>query len=127
MAPLNTEPTYSTPATRFGTCSWKYDSWRGIGYSGVPKPDYLAGQHADKLTDRVVVRLHGPDREAMDERSGKDWSRIVEARDSEIAALAGMLRDLRKPNRKTWVFVNNHYEGCAPLTIRRIQEKMQGG
>ena len=41
----------------------------------------------------------------MDERSGKDWSKIVDARDGEIAALAGMLCDLRKPRRKTYVFV----------------------
>jgi hypothetical protein len=42
----------------------------------------------------------------------------------KIAALAGMFRDLRKPQRNTWVFVNNHFEGCAPLTIKRIQERL---
>ena len=41
----------------------------------------MYGQHAEKLSDRPVIRLHGPDREAMDERAGKDWSRIVEPRD----------------------------------------------
>ena len=60
----------------------------------------------------------------MDERSGKDWSKIVDARDGEIAALAGMLQDLRTPRRKIWVFVNNHFEGCAPLTIKRIRERL---
>ncbi len=25
-----------------GTCSWKYDSWRGLVYSDVPRPNYLA-------------------------------------------------------------------------------------
>ena len=71
-----------------------------------------------------MIRLHGPDRETMNERSGKDWSKIVEARDGEIAALAGMLQDLRKPQRKVWTFVNNHFEGCAPLTIKRIRERL---
>ncbi|NLC82142.1 MAG: hypothetical protein GX748_13260 [Lentisphaerae bacterium] len=47
-----------------------------------------------------MIRLHGPDRETMDERSGKDWSKSVDACDGEIAALAGMLQDLRKPQRK---------------------------
>ena len=84
----------------------------------------VCGQHADKLTDRVVIRLHGLDRETMDERSGKDWSKIIDARDGEIAALAGMLQDLRKPQRKVWTFVNNHFEGCAPLTIKRIRERL---
>ncbi len=29
-------------ALRIGTCSWKYDSWRRIVYSGKPKINYLA-------------------------------------------------------------------------------------
>ena len=30
------------PILKFGTCSWKYDSWRGIVYSDAPKLNYLA-------------------------------------------------------------------------------------
>lgn len=30
------------PILKFGTCSWKYDSWRGIVYSNAPKLNYLA-------------------------------------------------------------------------------------
>ncbi len=26
---------------RIGTCSWKYDSWRGLVYSNEPKINYL--------------------------------------------------------------------------------------
>jgi len=29
------------PILKFGTCSWKYDSWRGIIYSGSPEINYL--------------------------------------------------------------------------------------
>jgi hypothetical protein len=68
---------------------------------------------AVNLPDQVVIRLHGPDREKMDERAGKDWSKIVEARDGEIAALAGMLCDLRNQGRKAWLFVNNHYYAAS--------------
>jgi hypothetical protein len=32
----------------------------------------IPGAGSSKLTDRVVIRLHGPDREVMDERAGKD-------------------------------------------------------
>jgi len=31
-----------------------------------------------------------------------------------------MLLDLRK----TWIFVNNDFQGCAPLTIKRIRERL---
>ena len=90
----------------------------------MPPVYRVYGQFADQMTDRVVIRLHGPDREGMDQRSGKDWSKIVEARDGEIHALARMLCDLRERKRKVWTFVNNHYEGCAPLTIKRIRERI---
>ena len=59
----------------------------------------------------------------MDQRAGKDWSKIVEARDDEFHALGRILCDLRERKRKVWTFVNNHYEGCAPLTIKRIRER----
>ena len=90
----------------------------------MPPVYRVYGQHADKLTDRAVIRLHGPDREAMDERAGKDWSHIVEPHDGEINALGVMLGDLRKRGKKSWIFANNHYEGCAPLTIQRIRERL---
>ena len=67
----------------------------------------MYGQHAEKQADRAVIRLHGPDREAMDERAGKDWSRIVEPRDGELSALAVVLGDLRRRGKKAWMFVNN--------------------
>ena len=89
-----------------------------------PLAQRVYGQYADKLTGRAVIRLHGPDREAMDERSGKDWSRIVDPRDGEVNALAVVVRDLQKRGKKAWVFANNHYEGCAPLTIERIRGRM---
>lgn len=84
----------------------------------------MYGQHADELTGRAVIRLHGPDREAMDERSGKDWSRIVDPRDGEVNDLAGVVRYLQQRGKKAWMFANNHFEGCAPLTIERIRERM---
>ena len=81
-------------------------------------------EYADQLTGNVVIRLHGPDREGMEERTGKDWSKIIEPRDADLDAVAGMLADLAVRRRTVWAFVNNHYEGCAPLTIKRIQERL---
>jgi uncharacterized protein YecE (DUF72 family) len=84
----------------------------------------LYDKYADQLMDNVVIRLHGPDREGMEEKTGKDWSKIIEARDAELDALAGMLRDLKVRRRSVSVFVNNHFEGCAPLTIERIMGRL---
>ncbi len=90
----------------------------------MPPVYRIYGQFADQMTERVVIRLHGPDRKDMDKRAGKNWSSIVEARDGELNALVRMLYDLKQSQRKVWTFVNNHYEGCAPLTIKRIQERL---
>jgi hypothetical protein len=38
-------------------------------------------QFREKLADPVVTRLHGPDRKAMEERTGEIWDKIIEPRD----------------------------------------------
>jgi uncharacterized protein YecE (DUF72 family) len=84
----------------------------------------LYRQYADLLTDTVVIRLHGPDREGMEDRAGKDWSKLIESRDADLDALAEMVKDLQARKRQVFVFANNHYEGSAPVTIRRIEERI---
>jgi len=59
----------------------------------------------------------------MEECTDKDWSKILEPRDADLDALKGMLGDLAVKRINTWLFVNNHFEGCAPLTIERIKER----
>lgn len=79
---------------------------------------------AGQLTDTVVIRLHGPDREGMEDRTGGDWSRIVQPRDADLDALAMMLKGLRARRRTVWLLVNNHFEGSAPVTIERLESRM---
>ena len=80
--------------------------------------------HAEHLTNTSVIRLHGPDRKGIESRSKKDWSNIIEPKDDELDRLATLLTTRATLKQKTWLFVNNHYEGCAPLTIKRLQERM---
>lgn len=75
----------------------------------------------DLLADSTVVRLHGPDRQGMEERSGLAWNRIIEPRDGELAAIGRMVRDLLFRGIDVFLNVNNHYEGSAPLTIERLR------
>ena len=86
----------------------------------MPSIFEVYGKHADLLGDTVVIRLHGPDREGMEERTAGDWSKIIEPRDADLEALAAMVKDLRVRRRTIWLLVNNHFEGCAPLTIQRV-------
>ena len=91
------------------------------------KAEEVYPKFAELLTDDCVVRLHGPDWEGIEKRVGKDWSKIVEPRDADLAALIAPLKDLLIKRKNTWVFVNNHFEGCAPKTIERLKEMMKEG
>lgn len=68
----------------------------------------------------AVIRLHGPDRKGMEEKSGGDWSKIIDAKDDEIPKIVEMISDLLNREVDIYLNVNNHYEGCAPLTIKKI-------
>lgn len=74
------------------------------------------------LTGTTVIRLHGATRGEIEQKSGGNWNRILEPKDEELVQITRMIRDLLKQNLKVYVNVNNHYEGSAPLTIRRLQK-----
>lgn len=104
---------------------------RGLGHVWeqgyyLPPVAEVYPKFAELLTDDCVVRLHGPDWEGMEKRVGQDWSRIVEPRDADLAALIAPLKDMLAKRKHAWVFVNNHFEGCAPKTVERVRERMEG-
>lgn len=69
----------------------------------------------------TVIRLHGPDRQGMEERSGGEWNRIVEARDEELERISELVRAFLSRGTDVFLNVNNHYEGSAPLSIEKIR------
>lgn len=69
-----------------------------------------------------IIRLHGPDRSGIEKLSGKEWNRIIVNRDEELNELIKMLKVLSVSEKDIYLNVNNHYEGCAPLTIAKIQK-----
>ena len=56
------------PGINIGTCSWKYESWRGLVYSDKPRINYLA-EYAQKYdtveVDQWFWSLHGPDKVSL--------------------------------------------------------------
>jgi len=81
-------------------------------------------KHRERIRNAVVIRLHGPDRKGIEEKTNSDWSQIVSPKDEDIKSLVNMLSDLESRNMESFVFVNNHFEGSAPRTITRIQESL---
>jgi len=82
-------------------------------------------KHREQIRNAVVIRLHGPDRKGIEEKTGSDWSQIVSPRDEDIQSLAGMLSDLKSGNVEFFVFGNNPFEGSARRTIVRIEESLR--
>ena len=79
------------------------------------------GEFGDMLTGGTVIRLMGGDRQAIEEATGKEWNRLVEPKDDQLAAVADMAKDIARRGIDLTINVNNHYEGSAPLTIERLE------
>ena len=93
---------------------------------GYYMPDIFSLYHRFKeyIKGSVVIRLHGPQRQEMEKATGKKWNHIVVNKDDEINSLIGMLDDLKQRGIDVFVNVNNHYEGSAPLTIKKIYDRL---
>ena len=104
---------------------------RGQGLTHVFEQGYymppvveVFNRHQDLLGETAVIRLHGPNRGQIEDQTGKEWNRIAEPRDADLDALADVVKGLRKRKRAVWVFANNHFEGCAPLTLERLKQRI---
>ncbi len=96
------------------------------GYYMPPVRQIVEAQ-SPHIRKSVVLRLHGPDREGMEERSGKKWDRIVVPRDAELKEISKLVDGFLNRGVSVYVNVNNHYEGCAPLTIEKLRHLFKSG
>jgi uncharacterized protein YecE (DUF72 family) len=82
-------------------------------------------KYKENLGNTICLRLHGEDREGMEERSGEDWSKIIRSKSNELSRIIPALLPLLEPGKKTFIYVNNHYEGSAPKTIEKIENLLR--
>jgi uncharacterized protein YecE (DUF72 family) len=68
----------------------------------------------------TIVRLHGPDRQAIEEATNSAWDAIVEPRPESIQAAVDIVCANLRLVHKIFVNINNHFEGCGPLTAERL-------
>lgn len=76
--------------------------------------------------DTIVIRLHGPDRSGIEEKTGGKWDKVIEPKDEELVKLSGFIKNNINRKLDLYINVNNHYEGSAPLTIGRINSLSEG-
>lgn len=82
----------------------------------------VISQFASQILDTAIIRLHGPDREGIEAKSGNVWNKRIEPKDTELHELLKSLFLLFGLEKNVYVNVNNHYEGSAPLTIGKIKQ-----
>jgi uncharacterized protein YecE (DUF72 family) len=90
------------------------------GYFMPPVWD-LFSKFKDIIEKTVVIRLHGTERKEIEEKTGSNWSKIMTPRDSELQKVFEMVQELKINEVGTYINVNNHYEGSAPLTIQKLE------
>lgn len=73
----------------------------------------------------TIIRLHGGDRAEIEAETGSVWNRIVDPHPQAIHAAARITRRNARSKVLTYVNVNNHFEGSAPLTIERFLEELR--
>jgi len=61
-------------------------------------------KHKDLLGENLVIRLHGPNREDIEQLTGNKWGEIVDPRDNELDQLKKMIAENRS---NIFIFVNN--------------------
>ncbi len=89
------------------------------GYYMPPIAEVFAKHHAF-TADFSVVRLHGSGREEIEQRTSEEWNRIIEPKDQGLDAAASIIRAGTSRGLILAVYANNHFEGCAPLTLERL-------
>lgn len=77
------------------------------------------------LENTIVIRLHGPDRAGIESESGGDWSQVLRPKDDELETIVKMIRHLRQRQVNVFLNINNHYEGSAPFTIKKVRDLLE--
>jgi uncharacterized protein YecE (DUF72 family) len=72
-----------------------------------------------------VIRLHGGDRLEIEESTGELWNRIVAPKPEGIEAAVRIVSENARRGVRTFLNVNNHFEGSAPLTIERFLDALR--
>lgn len=69
-----------------------------------------------------IIRLHGGDRMEIEKQTGSIWNSVISPKPEGLKAAAQIVKENTYKEIVTYVNINNHYEGSAPLTVERFKE-----
>jgi uncharacterized protein YecE (DUF72 family) len=88
-------------------------------YMSMPLPDRYGPDFDPVTADFSYVRLIG-NRKVIEALTTR-WDREVMDRGANLAIWADHLKQMVRRRVKTFIYVNNHYAGFAPGTVRKLQ------
>jgi uncharacterized protein YecE (DUF72 family) len=91
----------------------------------MPRAGEVFGKNDTHTADYSVVRLHGANRKDIEKTTGEIWNKVVAPQDEGIASAVEIVRRNADKLITTYINVNNHYEGSAPLTIERFLDALE--
>jgi len=94
------------------------------GYD-MPPVHEIYERYKDYIKDYTVIRLHGPEGKGIETRTGGEWNKIVDPKDDEIEKICLMIMQLLERDIDVYLNINNHFEGSAPLTIKKIKKVIE--
>jgi uncharacterized protein YecE (DUF72 family) len=94
-----------------------------IDQSWVPRPWEFKAPLETNTAEFAYIRLLG-DRKGI-EQVTKVWDRVVVDKNADLTKWAGEVEEIYKRRVPTYVYVNNHYAGCAPETVRAFQKMLK--
>jgi uncharacterized protein YecE (DUF72 family) len=86
----------------------------------MPSVVETINKNFEYIKRNVVFRLHGPDRSGVEKSSGENWNQIYIDRTEELENLSLIFKKILNKKVDIFVNVNNHFEGSAPLTIKKL-------
>ena len=90
-----------------------------VDQAWMPHGDEVVAEFDPVTADSLYVRLLG-DREGI-ERITTTWDREVIDQTARLTRWATLLADFAAKGVRSFVYVNNHYAGHAPSTVRRLR------
>ena len=91
----------------------------------MPRIGSIFDKYKPLTADFSIVRLHGGDRLEMEMKTGEVWNRLISPKPQGLQAAARIVQTNLEKEIITFLNVNNHFEGSAPITIERFLDVLQ--
>ena len=82
-------------------------------------------KYKPETADFSIIRLHGGERLEIELETGGKWDQVVSPKPEGLKAAAQITEENLRRKIVTFINVNNHFEGSAPISIQRFSELLQ--